>query len=648
MKYLYFSFVLLLSGYANGQNYDPYALFSPQVYPVGANEYRNAAGEPGPSYWQNKADYNISAALDDNKNEVTATVTITYHNNSPQALTYIWLTLEQTLFNPSSRGYAKMPATGISRYGDSKLEFSGGFRFKSVKLISESGGKWNETNADTVVTDTRMQVRLPKPLASKADIKIKLEYSFTVPEYGADRMGVLQTSKGKIFALAQWYPRVCVFDDLRGWNTDPYLGAGEFYLEYGDYEVSITAPADHIVVSSGELTNPSEVLTTEQLKRYNSAKESAKTVMIRTKDEVGNPAAMMKKPTLTWKYKINNARDLAWASSKAFVWDAASIDLPGGKKALAQSVYPVESEGNAAWGRSTEFIKGAIEGYSKRWFPYPYPAAVNVACNVSGMEYPGIIFCSWKDKGESLWGVTDHEFGHTWFPMIVGSNERRYGWMDEGFNTFINMISSNEFNKGEFGQANINGHAAAMSLTDDNAEKVMLTPDGMQEENIGLNLYFKRGYALMLLREHILGEKRFDFAFRKYTSDWAFKHPSPWDFFRSMENSSGEDLYWFWKGLFLENYKLDQSVESVTNTEDGSALLITLQNKEKMAMPVVLEITTMSGKIIRKNLPVEIWQSSSRYTLRLPVSEKVRKIVIDPDNVYPDMNPRNNVWQGSK
>ncbi len=648
MKYWYFSFILLLSGFAMGQSYDPYALFSPQVYPVGANEYRNAAGEPGPSYWQNKADYVISAALDENKNEVTASVTITYHNNSPQAIGFIWLTLEQNLFNPSSRGYAKMPATGVSRYGDSKLEFPGGYKFKAVKLISESGGKWNETNADTLITDTRMQVRLPKPLASRSDVRIRLDYSFTVPEYGADRMGVLQTSKGKIFALAQWYPRVCVFDDLRGWNTDPYLGAGEFYLEYGDYEVSITAPADHVVVSSGELINPSEVLTPDQLKRYNAAKESSKTVMIRTKEEIGNPATMMKKSMLTWKYKISNARDLAWASSKAFIWDAASIELPGGKKSLAQSVYPVESEGNAAWGRSTEFIKGAIEGYSKRWYPYPYPAAVNVACNVSGMEYPGIIFCGWKDKGESLWGVTDHEFGHTWFPMIVGSNERRYGWMDEGFNTFINMISSSEFNKGEFGQADINGHAAALALTDDNAEKVMLTPDGMQEENIGLNLYFKPGYALMLLRNHILGEKRFDFAFRKYVSDWAFKHPSPWDFFRSMENSSGEDLYWFWKGLFLENYKLDQSVESVANTEDGSALLITLQNKEKMAMPVVLDITTMSGKLIRKNLPVEIWQSSGRYTLRLPVAEKIRKIVIDPENVYPDMNPRNNVWQGSK
>ena len=648
MKNFCSSFALLLCLSASGQTaYDPYALFSPQAYP-GGNLLRNSAGEPGPMYWQNKADYQISAVLDESKNEISASVVITYRNNSPSSLPYIWLILEQDLFNNSSRGFAKMPASGYSRYGDSKSQFPGGFRFKQVSLLTDAGGKTVEVAADTVISDTRMQIRLPKPLASKSDVKIRLDYTFTAPEVGADRMGVLTTEKGKIFAVAQWYPRVCVYDDIRGWNADPYLGAGEFYLDYGDFEVSITAPAEHVVVSSGELVNPQEVLTAEQLKRYNAAKESDKTVVIRTKEEVGDPKSMMKKPTLTWKYKISNARDLAWASSRTFIWDASSINIGNGKKALAQSVYPPESAGNNAWGRSTEYVKGSVEGYSKRWFPYPYPAAVNVACNVSGMEYPGIIFCSFKDRDESLWGVTDHEFGHTWFPMIVGNNERRYGWMDEGFNTFINSISSYDFNKGEYAQADWNGHDVAGSLSNESTEKVMLTPDAMQEVNIGINLYFKPAFALALLRNHIVGPKRFDYAFRKYINDWAFKHPSPWDFFRSIENSTGEDLYWFWKGLILENYKLDQALTNVTNAPDGGALLITIENRDRMAMPVILEVTMLSGQTIRKQLPVEIWQSTSTYTYRLPITEKVRKVVIDPQGVFPDINPKNNTWQGSK
>lgn len=624
-------------------NYDPYALFAPSTYPYGANLVRNGAGEPGPGYWQNRADYKITASLDEAKNEVKGSVLITYTNNSPQALSHIWLMLEQNLFAPESRGFAKLPANGRSRYGNSRSDFKGGFNISAVRLIDDAG---KESAVDTVVTDTRMQLRLPKALASKAKTSVRIDFSFMVPEYGADRMGYLNTQKGKIYSMAQWYPRVCVYDDIRGWNADPYLGPSEFYLEYGDFEVNLTAPADHVVVASGELLNPQEVLTAEQLKRYNEAKGSDKTVVIRSAADLGNPAAMIRKPSLTWKYRIQNARDFAWASSKSFIWDGAKINLPSGRTAFAQSVYPVESSAPKAWARSTEFTKASIENYSKRWFEFPYPAAVNVASNVSGMEYPGIVFCGWKDAGEDLWGVTDHEFGHTWFPMIVGSNERRYGWMDEGFNTFINQIASEDFNKGEFQQAPMNGMVAGQYLTSEAAEKVMLTPDAMAEENIGVNLYAKPGYALGLLRSHVVGEKRFDYAFKKYIRDWAYKHPTPWDFFRSMESSLGEDLYWFWKGLILENYKLDQAISGVETTEGG--VLVNLVNNEKMAMPVVLDITLASGKVIRKILPVEIWQHDGSYSLRVPTTEKVRKVVIDPELAFPDAIRQNNVWQGLK
>jgi hypothetical protein len=638
--------ILLLFVYLNAASqsrYDPYALFAPSGYPYGSNLIRNGAGEPGPAYWQNRADYKITASLDETKNEVRGTVLLTYTNNSPDVLPHIWLMLEQNLFTPESRGFAKLPASGKSRYGDSRNGFKGGFNLGSVKLVEEGG---REMAADTVITDTRMHIRLPKGLSPKSKTQVKIDFSFIVPEYGADRMGYLNTRNGKVYAIAQWYPKVCVYDDIRGWNADPYLGPSEFYLEYGDFDVSLTAPAGHIVVASGELMNPQDVLTPDQLKRYNQAKASEKTIVIRSAAEAGTAVASMKKAALTWRYRINNARDFAWASSAGFIWDGARINLSGGKTALAQSAYPVESSDARAWARSTEFIKASIENYSRRWYEFPYPAAVNVASNVSGMEYPGIVFCGWEDKDADLWGVTDHEFGHTWFPMIVGSNERRYGWMDEGFNTFINQIASGDFNKGEFRQSMMDGVVAGQYLTNEATEKVMLTPDAMSERNIGVNLYIKPGYALWLLRNQVVGEKRFDYAFRKYIRDWAYKHPTPWDFFRSMESSLGEDLHWFWKGLFLENYKLDQGITGVETTTGG--ILITLVNNEKMAMPVVLDMTTASGTVIRKTLPVEIWHHGGTYTLMVPTTEKVRKIVVDPEQAFPDGVRENNVWQGLK
>jgi len=232
--------------------------------------------------------------------------------------------------------------------------------------------------------------------------------------------------------------------------------------------------------------------------------------------------------------------------------------------------------------------------------------------------------------------------------MLVGSNERRYGWMDEGFNQFINMMAADDFNNGEFKLAPMDGQRIANALTSEQTENVLLTPDGMKEGNISVNLYFKPAYALMLLRSHIIGEKRFDYAFRKYIRDWAYKHPTPWDFFRSMENSTGEDLYWFWKGLILENYQLDQAIIDVEKTGTSGGVLITLKNLKKMAMPVEVELTTMSGKLIRKTLPVEIWQNSDTYVFRMETAESVRKVVLDPDKVYPDIHPQNNVWQGIK
>ncbi len=639
-------FLLSLSAFAqdedkNVSKYDPHALFSPLFYPVGGTISRAATGEPNIGYWQNKADYEITANLNDVTNEISCSVVITYRNNSPHAMPYLWLQLDQNLFNKNSRGQARMPVDSRSRYGDSKSSFSGGYKISSVQVTGEKNA------ADYLVNDTRMQIRLGQAMKPAGDVvKIKIVYSFTLPEYGADRCGILKTKNGNIFTVGQWYPRMCVFDDIQGWNTLPYLGPSEFYLEYGNFDVSITAPASHIVVCSGELQNESDVLTTAQVSRLAAARKSDKTVMIRTENEVTDPASRPSATTLTWHYKMSNARDVSWASSKAFMWDAAKMNLPSGKTSLAMSVYPVESAAQKGWGRATEYTKGSIENYSKRWFEFPYPVATNVASNVGGMEYPGIVFCGWKAEGEGLFGVTDHEFGHTWFPMIVGSNERKYGWMDEGFNTFINSIAGDDFNNGEYKHEPTKMDQAAPYMFGKNTEPILTAPDAMKEANIGIALYFKPGYGLELLRNQILGPDRFDYAFRTYIKNWAFKHPTPWDFFRSMENAAGEDLGWFWKGWFLENYKLDQAIVSVKydNNIPANGATVTVANLDQMAMPVIITYETKSGTKGEIKLPVEVWNNTSTWKVKLPVKEELIKVEIDPDKIFPDMNFANNVW----
>ncbi|MDB5232799.1 MAG: family metallopeptidase [Chitinophagaceae bacterium] len=398
--------------------YDQHEAFAPMFYPSFGDEVRAADGTPGPKYWQNRADYNITASLDDEQQSLDGSVTITYTNNSPQSLPFVWLQLDQNIYNQESRSVAATAVTG-GRWAN--RNFNGGYNITSVNLI-ENG---KETRANYLISDTRMQIKLPssvKPQGGK--LQIRITYNFKIPEYGTDRMGRLNTRNGWIYEIAQWYPRMCVYDNIYGWNTLPYLGQGEFYLEYGNIDYSITAPASHIVVGSGELLNPQEVLTAEQISRLRTASQSDKTVIIRSESEINQISSRPSgKQKLTWKFRCTNTRDVAWASSKAFVWDAARMNLPSGKKALAQSVYPVESATDSAWKRSTEYVKGAIEYYSGYVYEFSYPVATNVAGIVGGMEYPGIVFCGSKAKGESLWGVTSHEFGHNWFPLIVGSND---------------------------------------------------------------------------------------------------------------------------------------------------------------------------------------------------------------------------------
>lgn len=622
-------------------HYDQHKAFDPFFYPSNGNEFRSASGQPGAQYWQNRADYKISVSLDTSKKEVKGSVQISYKNNSPDALKFLWLQLDQNIYKEDSRAQSTSLISG-GRFAIK--EFTQGDEFNSVEVVMD--GK--VTKAKYIISDTRMQVWLPKPLAAKTGkVDIKINYSFKVPKYGTDRMGRIDTKNGWVYEIAQWYPRMCVYDDIEGWNTLPYLGAGEFYLEYGNIDYSITAPADLIIVGSGELKNPSECLTPTVQSRLKKAWASDKTVTIVGLDELNGTSYYPKKANLTWHFVCNNTRDVAWAASKAFIWDAARINLPSGKKSLAQSVYPVESDNDKAWRRSTEFVKGAIELYSKQWYEFTYPTATNVAGIVGGMEYPGIVFCSMKSRAGGLWNVTNHEFGHNWFPMIVGSNERKFPWMDEGFNTFINGVDTKIFNNGEFDSKN-DVQSTARYMFSKNADPIMTVPDVTQAAFLGIAAYQKPSDGLDILRKHILGKERFDSAFRIYIDRWAFKHPTPWDFFRTMENVGGEDLSYFWKEWFFGNSTLDQGVTNIKyiDNDPTKGALITIVNKEQMVLPVPMKIEEENGKTNSIELPVEIWQRGDTWTFQYPSTSTIKKITIDSDHDYPDINPSNNTFSG--
>ena len=413
------------------------ALFAPLDLPT-PNRYRASDGRPGVDYWQNETDYQIAVSLAPDTHTISGTVTLTYTNNSPYALPHLWMHLEQNLFAPGSRGALRTPAD--SRWRGSFED--GGYRLGQVTVDRQP--------VEPLVDDTRMRIDLPEPLEGEGGmVSITVPYSFVIPEYGADRMGRLDTERGMIYQLAQWFPRAAVYDDVHGWNVMPYLGQGEFYLNYGDYDLELTVPSTMTVVSTGELLNPMEVYTPTQRQRVAEARRSSDRVYIVEPDEVGTASARPSQTgTTTWRFRAENVRDVAWAASSSFILDAANaaVELADGSTndVLIMSAYPHEGLGTPeepGWEEATRFGRASILNNS-RWYPYPYPVAISVAGVVGGMEYPMFQFSGVERRHMSLFGVIDHELGHNWFPMIVGSDERRYAWMDEGFNSFLNTFSN--------------------------------------------------------------------------------------------------------------------------------------------------------------------------------------------------------------
>jgi hypothetical protein len=637
---------LILSGASAGAadtpGYDPLQSFAPLTLPGPVNSYRSANGAPGPNYWQNQADYELHVTLDAQAKTIGGTVAITYTNNSPDRLESLWLQLEQNTYRHDAR-------SGVSSDHRHSTEFTDGFVIESV-TVEQAG---HSDAAPFLVSDTRMRVQLAHALIHAGKLTLKIAYHYTVPGQFGGRTSWVSTPKGDIFDIAQWYPRMAVYDDIRGWDTAPYL-AQEFYLDYGRVDYFVTVPSDMLVAGAGDLLNAEEVLTPLQRQRLTQARASDKSVMIRTAAEIDDPKSRPKQGgTLTWHYRLDNTRDVAFSASRAFIWDAARITLPAGKTALAMSFYPVESAGDEAWGRSTEYLKDAVEHFSQRWFAYPFPTAINIAGGTSGMEYPGMAFDGIEDKGKVLFWITAHEIGHSWFPMTVGFDERRDAWMDEGFNTFIDIYESDDFAGGVYGPKRDSEYAPGGGnpvdeilpvLSDPAAPVILSRADTIIEKYRHPVTYFKSALGLVLLREQILGPARFDPAFRKFIRDWAFKHPKPSDFFRAMESEAGEDLSWFWRGWYMNNWSLDLAVEKIAYI-DGDATKgarITVASRDRLVLPTVLEVRYADGTVERVTLPVETWIQRDHADITIAGHGPIASVTIDPDHLLPDKDRGNN------
>ncbi len=638
---------------AAAQDYNPRETFAPRDPGQAVNTYRSANGLPGPDYWQNRADYAIHATLDPTAKSITAREDITYTNNSPDTLDILWLQLDQNMYRPDSRSRhasSGNPRPRSSAGASAATLYTDGYVLDAVEIQ----GKGGFAPAHTLVSDTRLRIDLPAPLGPKgARVKVRIRYHFTIPpaELGG-RMGWARSKDGPIYDLAQWYPRLAVYDDIRGWDTLPYLDQ-EFYLEYGDFDYWVTAPGNMLVAGSGELVNPQEVLTATQRARLARARDSDATVMIRSPAEVHDPAGRPKQSVLTWHFRMRHTRDVAFTASAAFAWDAARIRLPDGRTSLAESVYPAQSAGDARWGRSTQYLKDSVEHFSRRWYPYPWPAAINVAGPASGMEYPGIVFNGVEDAGKELFWITAHEIGHSGCPMIVGFDERRNAWMDEGFNTFIDVYESQDFNHGEYAPKRDPEYAPGGGnpvdeilplLADPQAPPILSRADTITEKYRHPVTYFKSALGLVLLREEILGPERFDPAFRRFIAAWAYRHPKPADFFRAMESESGEDLSWWWRGWYDHNWTLDLAVEKIAPVGGNPALgtEITVASHDRLILPATLRVEFADGTHRDYRLPAESFIRQAETRVTVEPGKTVIAATVDPDHRIPDKDRSNN------
>jgi hypothetical protein len=622
LRHSYFA-LLLLCGCNTKQIVPTYAtdgrVFLQMVLPT-PNSIRTGSGAPGNEYWQQQVDHDIVAKLDVETNALHASQTVTYTNNSPDTLTYLWFQLEQNVLRENSIR---------SRENKAKEKDYAGMILSNVQV--------NGKDATLHDFGTIARIDFEGTIRSGENATITMNWNFPVSIDASLRMGYDDAYKqGPVWEFAQWIPVPCVYDDVFGWNTLPYIGRGEFYTNFGDYNVSITVPSDHLVFGSGELTNTNEVLTLEEQARLEEAMQSDHVIKIRSADEVGSSDGTAES---TWKFEGKNIRTFAWATSASYIWDASSVeieDLNGSKRrVLCQSAYPVETAD--FWDEAVMYVQHAIKYYSDMLYPYPWPQMSVVRGRAGGMEYPMIVYCRGKTH-ESLFNVTDHEVGHDWFPMLVNTDERRHAWMDEGFNTFVNHYSLEDF----YGEKE---HKPDVSKYDASKFKDDLTPVNTKPDLLksrGHLSYRKPGYGLRFLREEILGPERFDVAFKEYVHRWAFKSPRPADFYRTMEDASGTDLQWFFRGFFEETRQLDQAIGSVVQQDKGAKVVFL--NLGDWVCPVDVLITCVDASQHHFKLPVTVWAWSNKHTHQFEFDSIVSTVTINPSNTYPDIDFSNNHW----
>jgi hypothetical protein len=601
---------------------------------------RSADGRPGPNYWQQGVDYSIDVSLDPATARITGSETATIHNNGPVAPPVILVRLYQNVFSE-----------GVAR--NRNVELTGGM---TVERVAVDGTELTDlTDAPDAgqqdpgyrVIDTRMVVVPPAQAAPGSTTEVEIEWSFDVSGGGGFRHGHLDN---EIFNLAQWYPQVAVFDDVYGLDADAYLGNGEFYVDYGDFDVAVEVPAGWIVVGTGDLVNASDVLRPDQVETLAVAPGLDTVVYVVSPDDVAAGPARMTRASdtgrLSWEFRAENVRDFAWAASSRYVWSVTGAETGHENgRALIQGVYPPESE---TWAQSTAMAKVAIEFFSEQMIPYPYPHATAAfgPPQVGGMEYPMITFINDRTDPASLNGVVTHELSHFWVPMIVGTREAAFAWMDEGLTTFNTALAMEDYygsdmpeERGRHGS--MRGYLNAVGA---DAEVPIMGHTDYAQNGFGRSIaaYSKPGMLMHTLR-HMMGEEAFDAAYRDYVETWSYKHPMPWDFFGMMEEAAGADLDWFWRAWFYDTATLDQQILAARPAEDG--IEVTIRNDRDAVMPVELRVELADGTTSTHVWPVNVWAGTREVTRTIDVDGTVAAVTIDPDAWYPDVDRSNNTWE---